>query len=185
MRPGEEGIDDDNPLRRMERMTQQPALFEPPPNKMNRLVETGATTRREQQLERNAKFEKLRQMERAMGVDQAQAKANWDRMVIGQGRSLEQHSLQVHEHEIHKMYHPTALGVSHSPVAFMPNDPMLRCVPADYAWPQSLTNLDTKVPSQKLQYFPDASGASMATNGLVPPMLGDKGEQFFHSGRAC
>lgn len=83
----------DNPLRRMERMTQD-SLFEPPA-KVNRTAsnETNQSARRSGEQDRNAKLEKMRNLEQQI-ID----KARWDRMV--------------HDHESIKMaqgYPPTVM----------------------------------------------------------------------------
>ncbi|VDK18094.1 unnamed protein product [Anisakis simplex] len=78
-------INSDNPLRRMERMTQD-SLFEPP-SKVIRTTsnENSHPARRDQ--ERNAKLEKMRTLEQQILIDKA--RSEWDRMV--------------HEHEAIKM----------------------------------------------------------------------------------
>lgn len=74
----------DNPLRRMERMTQD-SLFEPPSKLCRTSADNNQPARREQ--DRNAKLEKMRTLEQQIMYDKA--KTEWDRMM--------------HEHEAIKM----------------------------------------------------------------------------------
>uniref|UniRef100_A0A8R1TU77 Uncharacterized protein n=1 Tax=Onchocerca volvulus TaxID=6282 RepID=A0A8R1TU77_ONCVO len=74
----------DNPLRRMERMTQD-SLFEPPSKLCRTSIDNSQPARKEQ--DRNAKLEKMRTLEQQIMYDKA--KTEWDRMM--------------HEHETIKM----------------------------------------------------------------------------------
>uniref|UniRef100_A0A914ZY13 Uncharacterized protein n=1 Tax=Parascaris univalens TaxID=6257 RepID=A0A914ZY13_PARUN len=77
----------DNPLRRMERMTQD-SLFEPPAKVARSTSGEGSQPARRDQ-DRNAKLEKMRTLEQQIMIDKA--RSEWDRMV--------------HEHEAIKMAH--------------------------------------------------------------------------------
>uniref|UniRef100_A0A0N4ZBY4 NUFIP1 domain-containing protein n=1 Tax=Parastrongyloides trichosuri TaxID=131310 RepID=A0A0N4ZBY4_PARTI len=103
--------DDDNPLRRMERMTQE-TLNEPPTkipirgnnNSIN--GDNNLTFDQRKAQEKQEKLEKLNQMEKVFGIDKTRKKEEWDQIV--------------HDYEMQKYYQ----GNPNNPNGYMPNMPM-------------------------------------------------------------
>lgn len=146
----------DNPLRRMERMTQD-SLFEPPA-KVSRAVsgETNQSTRRSGDQERNAKLEKMRSLEQQLMIDKA--RSEWDRVV--------------HEHEVIKMSqgYPQQLAQAYPPPGMIGAPPPYQ-VPTTHGLPTAVHPAYRRppfigqIPPQGLSPVPPHNGAMM---GAIP-----------------
>ncbi|VDN03702.1 unnamed protein product [Thelazia callipaeda] len=158
----------DNPLRRMERMTQD-SLFEPPSKLSRTSAENNYPARREQ--DRNAKLEKMRTLEQQIMYDKA--RTEWDRMM--------------HEHEAIKMargYMPPLMAncsqasiPSPFPCNFPSQNGMLMqgpCRRAVYPQPMHSSEQPTSISNMNTPMIvplPQTSGPNMPMSQPLRPSL--------------